>query len=76
MDMPNSNIITVHDAATGETIVREMNKKELEHQALIIAETETQAAAKVERAAARAGALAKLKVLGLTDDEIAALIGG
>ena len=32
--------------------------------------------AAADKAAARASALAKLKVLGLTDDEIAALIGG
>lgn len=70
--MPNNNTITIHNASTGETVVREMNETELEHQALIIAETETQAAAKAERAAARQAVLDKL---GLTADEAQALLG-
>ena len=44
----------------------------------VIAQAEAAARAEAEAAtlAARNSALAKLKVLGLTDDEIAALIGG
>jgi hypothetical protein len=75
MDMPNSNIITVHDAATGETIVRDMNDIELEVQSEIIAGMKAQEKAKADKAATRASAIAKLADLGLTPDEIAALVG-
>jgi DNA-binding NarL/FixJ family response regulator len=66
-------IMTIVDAATGESIDREMtadesaNYKELQKQSKA-AEIQTQA-----KAAARESALAKLADLGLTAEEIAAL---
>lgn len=62
----------IHDAATGETIVRDMTDDEL---ALIETAKNEAAAAEAEakaKAAARAAVLAKL---GLTADEATALLG-
>jgi len=62
----------IHDAATGETIVRDMTDDEL---ALIETAKNEAAAAEAEakaKTAARTTALAKL---GLTAEEIAALFG-
>jgi hypothetical protein len=71
--MPN-NTITVHDAATGEIIVREMTDDELAHQTQIIADQQAAEEAKAAQQAAKESARAKLAALGLTDDEVAALI--
>lgn len=62
----------IHDAATGETIVRELTDDELAILEKSKAEAEAEAAAVAEKATARAAALAKL---GLTADEITALFG-
>ena len=61
--------------ATGEIVDREMSVAEY---AQWQADNETaaaQAAAVEAKAAARVSALAKLSALGLTDDEISALVG-
>lgn len=59
--------------------VREMTAEEFAayetHQADIARETAAQVAALEAAAAAKVSARAKLKALGLTDDEIAALVG-
>jgi Holliday junction resolvasome RuvABC DNA-binding subunit len=73
MAMP-SNEITVHDCATGETIVREMTDNEKAIQKQIIADQKTASEANAKKQADRESARAKLTALGLTDDEITALI--
>jgi alkylhydroperoxidase family enzyme len=59
---------------------REMTANELaeyeQTAAAVAAEETAAAAAQAERDAARQSALAKLSALGLTDTEIAALVGG
>lgn len=57
-------------------IEREMTNAEFAQWQADAAEATANSQAEVDKVAARASALAKLKVLGLTDDEIAALIGG
>jgi DNA-binding NarL/FixJ family response regulator len=60
----------------GDTIIdRDMNDDELAVLKIIRDDVQTQAEAQAERASARESALAKLVALGLTDDEIAALVG-
>jgi hypothetical protein len=68
-----SNYTHAHfDALTGKTTVRPFTDDEAAaHEANIAA----QAAAVEAKAAARASALTKLADLGLTDDEISALVG-
>jgi hypothetical protein len=65
----------IHDNGTD----REMNETELAEYELRsqaeLAEREASETAQAERDAARASALAKLAALGLTDAEIAALLG-
>jgi hypothetical protein len=65
--------ITIVDAATGETINREMNEAELENYEHLQAESAASQAEATVKAAARESALAKLADLGLTAEEIAAL---
>jgi len=68
-------LIRIHNMATGEIVDREMSVAEY---AQWQADNETaaaQAAAVEAKAAARVSALAKLSALGLTDDEISALVG-
>jgi DNA-binding NarL/FixJ family response regulator len=65
--------ITYYDAATGETINREMNAEELESHQAIQAEAEARQAETDAKVSARESALAKLAALGLTADEVAAL---
>ena len=71
-------LVSIVDVLTGERIEREMNDAEYAEHIDVLAQHE---AARVEaeqreqqQAAAKASARAKLKALGLTDDEIAALI--
>jgi len=71
--MPNDQI-TVHDCATGETIVREMTDDELARRDQIIADQQAAEQLAEENRAAKQSARAKLAALGLTDDEINALI--
>lgn len=64
-------MITIHDLTTNEVVEREMNTKEFaQYQADLAAEQAQQADA-VAKAAARQAVLDKL---GLTADEIAALL--
>ena len=71
--MPNDQI-TVHDCATGETIVREMTDDELARRYQIIADQQAAEQLAAEKREAKQSARAKLAALGLTDDEINALI--
>lgn len=65
--------IAFYDALTNEMVEREMNLDELaEHEAMQDEAAERQAEAEA-KVAAKKSALAKLKKLGLTDKEIAAL---
>lgn len=63
-----------HDAATGETIIRELTAEEI---AVIPDETETQNVAELlsQKQEARESAIAKLSAIGLTQNEINALLG-
>jgi hypothetical protein len=63
----------VFDAATGETIERELTAEEIAEREEMQAEAEQQIAEQEAKAAARASALAKLAELGLTEEEVAAL---
>jgi alkylhydroperoxidase family enzyme len=66
-------IATEINAATGEVTERPMTAEELSQRKIDEAEAAAQLAAKEAKAATRASALAKLKELGLTEQEIAAL---
>lgn len=68
-------IITIHNATTGEVETREMNAEELAQLEKDRAEQEAQAAEQAAKEEARLAALNKLKAIGLTDEEIAALVG-
>lgn len=67
-----TQIAHIHDAATGETIEREMTADEKAQQAADDAYGEQLKVARQIKEQTRAAALAKL---GLTADEIAALFG-
>lgn len=69
--MPN-NQITIHDCATGKTIVRDMTDDEIERRDQIIADQQTAVVAQAAKALQRQAVLDKL---GLTSDEAAALLG-
>ena len=66
---------TFHDALTGETIIRELTPEEIAAipEPLNEESIEAQIQARLE---ARASAPAKLSALGLTEEEINAIIGG
>jgi hypothetical protein len=71
-----SEIMTITDVATGETITRELTVEELawrakEHESTL--PTVEQLAAQAEALAAKATAEAKLAALGLTADDLKAL---
>jgi hypothetical protein len=65
---------TFHDALTGETITRELTAEEI---AAIPETTDESIEAQIQaRLEAKASASAKLSALGLTEEEINAIIGG
>lgn len=64
------------DAAAGTVVEREATAAEKAAAAEALVEMEAQGAAYVAAQAARESGRAKLAALGLTDAEIAALIGG
>ena len=70
--------VQIHDAATGESVVREMTDEELAQyeadQIAWAAEREAAEAAEAAALAARESAIAKLTALGLTEEEAAAII--
>jgi DNA-binding NarL/FixJ family response regulator len=65
-----------HDASTGETIIRPLTDEEIAAHKLIAAEAEMQRGEQEAKAADRESAIAKLSLLGLTENEISALLGG
>ena len=67
--------IKIVNCTTGEETVRDMTDAEIEQRKLDAAAAKEHKAAIDAQAAARESALAKLAALGLTDDEIAALVG-
>jgi len=71
MTRPMTRIV---DAITGEVVDREMNDEELARFEADNAYAEEQAKIQQQRDATKQSGRAKLKALGLTDDEIAALI--
>jgi len=71
------NKIKIHNAETGEVIVRDMNAEELAQLAEDQANAEKEQQAYEEAQAKREAALAKLVALGLTADDLTALgLGG
>ena len=70
-------MVVIHDAATGETVEREMTDAEFaqyEQDQRDWAKAEAdRLAAQQSQEAAKASAAAKLKALGLSDEEVAAL---
>ena len=71
--------ITIHDCATGKTVVRDMNAAELAQaeadKVAHEAEAKTIADAKAANDAKVLSAKKKLKALGLTEAEVTALVG-
>jgi hypothetical protein len=63
----------VYDAATGEVSTRKLTSVEIANMETIAAESATRESEREAKAIARESALAKLKKLGLTTEEIAAL---
>ena len=64
--------IKEHNAATGEIVEREMNAAELAQWKLDVETAKNEAELKATKAAEKSAVLAKL---GLTADEVAALLG-
>ena len=60
---------------TGEVLERDMTAEEQELHASMLADGEKFEQAASEEAAAKASALAKLQALGLTEEEVKALLG-
>jgi hypothetical protein len=63
----------IFDAATGETIERPLTAEEIAELEIMQAEEQARQAEQDAKAAARVSALAKLKELGLSQEEIEAL---
>lgn len=64
-----------HDAKTGDLVVRELTDAEEKRRELDVTKAAERIAERNLALSAAASARAKLKTLGLTDDEIAALVG-
>ena len=74
--MPTRNYeITTHDAQTGDTVTRPMTQDERSAYDAACDSTEAAAQIVADKAAAAASGRTKLAALGLTDAEIAALLG-
>jgi hypothetical protein len=65
--------IFILDAATGESIERDLSAEELAELDLMKLESEARQAEQEAKAAVRTSALAKLAELGLTKEEVASL---
>jgi len=68
-------IITIHNTATNEIIDREMTNAEYKLYEANIEENAQREAEAQAKAEAKAAAKSKLAALGLTDDEVTAIIG-
>lgn len=74
--MPRPSV-TIHDAASGETITREMNDDEFaQYEADQQAAVAAKAAAETEAAGKAAARQALLDKLGISEDEAVLLLGG
>jgi hypothetical protein len=71
----NKPIVVFHDVKTNEIIEREMNNKEFAQWELDQAAEVARQVEQDAKAAAKESALTKLQALGLTEDEIKALVG-
>jgi len=67
--------ITIHNVETNEIVEREMNAEELAQWEFDQAKIAQDAAQAQTKAAAKASAEGKLAALGLTADEVSALLG-
>jgi hypothetical protein len=67
--------IADHNSTTGEMIVRDMTDAEMAQYELDLAQARAEAERYEARIAAKASAIAKLEVLGLTEEEAKALLG-
>jgi len=63
------------DAITGESYERPLTEEEIANREIMQAESEARQAEQDAKAAARVSALEKLSALGLTEDEVGALLG-
>ena len=63
------------DAITGESYERPLTAEEIADREVMQAEAEVRQAEQDAKAAARVSALEKLSALGLTEDEVGALLG-
>ena len=68
-------IITIHNLETNEIIEREMNAAEYAQYQIDQEAIKNRAKAEADKAAAKASAQAKLAALGLSADEVAAILG-
>jgi len=68
-------IITIHDLETNEIIEREMNAAEFAQYQIDQEAIKNRAKAEADKLAAKQSAQAKLAALGLTPDEVTAIIG-
>lgn len=72
----NRPIVVFHNVKTNEIIEREMNNKEFAQWELDQVAEAARQAEQDAKAAARESALTKLQALGLTEEEINAILGG
>ena len=71
----SKSLISIHDSISGETIVREMTDAEFNAAQQYKKDSENQAEQFKMTEAAKQSAQAKLAALGLTPDEVAAIVG-
>ena len=71
----SKSLISIHDSISGETIVREMTDEELLAVKQYKKDSENQAEQFKMTEAAKQSAQAKLAALGLTEEEVASILG-
>lgn len=71
--MPDTPVKTTYNIQTGETTTEPLTAEEI---SLLASEEAAAEAAKADAAAVRSSAIAKLEAIGLTEEEIASLLGG
>lgn len=69
-------VITEFDAVTNQSIVRPMTVEEQRNHETVMADVEKHKERVAEKESATQSGRTKLVALGLTDDEISALLGG
>jgi len=77
--MADQNLVLEVDCSTGIATTRSMTQEELDARAASVAQAQAEADAKAkaeaQAQAIKSSAVSKLAKLGLTDEEIAALVG-